>query len=500
MAPSIRKLVGKAIEKAKKTRETLTPDNLTKFVDSRFGFTNTMLKPAPSYSLNPFYWLGALAIMAFGIQVLTGFLMLLYYIPTPEQAYATTIMIMQTVPFGELIETVHLYGAYAMILLTFLHLMRGYFASAQKKPRELMWVTGMVMGIVTLMMGLTGYLLPWTVVSKSATDVSISMIGLLPPQLAGIVTYLAAGNTGNSAELTRFFDLHVLILPAVLLLLFAGKMYMFETHGASEPPTGLKGEVTYHKWFPGVLSYLMMIGAVFLGLLLAAAVLFPLSLPPEYSIQAAASYTARPDWYFIALYQLLKLGMFAGVHEPDAMAFVTVGLVLAVILPFVDRNHRRNPMQRPVYSTLGLVFIVELIWLTIWGYLTPGQDIPIPQSIAGLAIPALITIGAVWLVWRRRASARKTPSVPISSSVQGSSGSLTRVMKTPFKVPALTGSFVVLLLVGSIAFASFVNTFDALQSQAGMFFVSLGVLVGSFAFMSLIVKRLVSINERAKQV
>lgn len=74
-----------------------------------------------------------------------------------------------------------------------------------------------------------------------------------------------------------------------------------------------------------------------------------------------------------------------------------------------------------------------------------------------------------------------------------------RVMKTPFKVPALTGSFVILLLVGSIAFASFVNTFDALQSQAGMFFVSLVILVGSFAFMSLIVKRLVRINERARR-
>ncbi|MDG6951757.1 MAG: hypothetical protein JRN12_07970, partial [Nitrososphaerota archaeon] len=230
----------------------------------------------------------------------------------------------------------------------------------------------------------------------------------------------------------------------------------------------------------------------------AASVLFPLSLPPEYSVAAAASYTARPDWYFIALYQLLKLGMFAGVHEPDAMAFVTVGLVLAIILPFVDRNQRKNPLQRPVYSTLGLVFIVELVWLTVWGYLTPGQDIPIPQSIAGLAIPALITIGAVWIIWRRRHA--RTPGLALQSTAdQKSGGSLMRVMRTPFKVPALTGSFVVLLLVGSIAFASFVNTFSAIQSEAGIFLFSLATLVGSFAFMALIVKRLVRINERARQ-
>ncbi|MDG6995477.1 MAG: cytochrome bc complex cytochrome b subunit [Nitrososphaerota archaeon] len=494
--PSVRKLVEKAIGKAKKTKQSLTPENLTKWVDNRVGFTNTMLKPAPSYSLNPFYWLGALAIMAFGIQVLTGCLMLLYYVPTPEQAYSSTMTIMHTVPFGELVETVHLYGAYAMILLTFLHLMRGYFASVHKKPREMMWVTGMLMGIVTLMMGLTGYLLPWTVVSKSATDVSISMIGLLPPQLAKIVTFLAAGTTSNSAELTRFLDLHVLVLPAVLLLLFVGKMYMFETHGASEPPTGIKQEVRHYAWFPGVLSYLMMIGAVFMGLLLAVAVIFPLSLPPEYSVAAAANYTARPDWYFISLYQLLKLGFFAGVHEPDAMALVTVGLILAILLPFVDRNHRRNPMQRPVYSTLGLVFVVELIWLTIWGYLTPGQDIPVMQSTIGLAVPALATIGAVWLIWwkRKPRAPRVTPSTPAPRS----DASIIRALRIPFKVPVMTGAFVMLLLVGSIAFASFVDTLGAPQSQMGVLFVSLVTLLASFALMSIMVKRLVRINERVK--
>ncbi len=494
---SLRKLVENVIVKTKRTKQSLTAENLTAWVDSRVGFKHTMLRPAPSYSLNPFYWLGALAMMAFGLQVLTGCLMLLYYIPSPTQAYPSTINIMHTVPFGELLETVHLYGSYAMILLTFLHLMRGFFASAHKRPRELMWITGIVMGIVTLMMGLTGYLLPWTVVSKSATDVSISMIGLLPPQLSNIVTFLAAGNTSASAELTRFFYLHILILPAVLILLFAGKLYMFETHGASEPPTGLKQEVKYQSWFPGVLSYLMMIGAVFLGLLLAASVLFPLVLPPEYTLAAAANYTARPDWYFMGLYQLLKLGFFAGVHEPDAMALVTVGIVLAILLPLVDRNHRRNPMQRPIFSTLGLVFVVELVWLTIWGYLTPGRDIHVVPSAIGLALPALATIGAVWLVWRKRKPTR-TIRPSAATPVIRSEGSLMKVVRTPFKVPMMTGAFLVLLLVGSIAFASFVGSLGAPQSQAGILLVSLATLLASFALMSIMIRRLVRISERAK--
>jgi len=136
--------------------------------------------------MNPLYWLGALTVIAFGIQVLTGLLMLIYYVPTTDQAYSSTLFIIKVVPLGWLLESVHLYGAYAMILLTFLHLFRGYFSSVQKKPREMMWVIGMLMGLTVMGFGLTGYLLPWTVVSKSATDVSIGMLSFLPAQIGPI--------------------------------------------------------------------------------------------------------------------------------------------------------------------------------------------------------------------------------------------------------------------------------------------------------------------------
>jgi quinol-cytochrome oxidoreductase complex cytochrome b subunit len=106
-----------------------------------------------------------------------------------------------------------LYTAYAMILLVFMHMMRGYFVSVHK-PRELMRVTGMLMGFVTLGLGFTGYLLPWTVVSKSATDVGAGLISALPRPLSNFLSFLVVCAGEDSAELLRFFDLHVIVLPA----------------------------------------------------------------------------------------------------------------------------------------------------------------------------------------------------------------------------------------------------------------------------------------------
>jgi cytochrome b6 len=477
-----------------KARENLTIEKMTNWVDDRIGFTKTMLRPAPSYTMNPLHWLGALAIMTFGLQVMTGFLMLLYYVPTPQQAYATTMFIMRNVPFGHVLETIHVYGAYAMILLAFLHMMHGYFSSAHKQPRELMWVVGMLMGFTTLGSGLTGYLLPWTVLSKSATDVSIGMINLMPPNIGNIVKYLATGTGSDAEELTRFFVLHILMIPTVLLVLFAGKMYMFEIHGASQPASQSTREVKFYPWFPRVFLYITMIGSAYLSLLIAASIVFPLNLPPEYSVSAAQHYTAQPEWYFMAVYQVLKFAMFEGNNEPAAMALVTMAAILMALLPFIDRSERRDPAQRPLYSTIGLIIIVELIVLTVWGYLTPGQTIENPQALLGIGIPALATAVTVWLVWRRRKGGAERRGV----SEPTISGAL-RVMTTPFKAPLLTVVFILLLLVGSLSFASFVNSLIAIENQTALLIVSIIILLASFTAMSLIVKSLVRNNQALRR-
>ena len=276
------------------------------WLDSRLGLSQTMLRPVPEYAVNPFYWIGSLAVVAFVIQGVTGMLMMLYYVPSPVQAFQSTQYIFQQVSYGRFLESVHLYTAYAMIMLAFMHMMHGYFVSAHKKPREMMWVIGMVMGFVTLGFGFTGYLLPWTVVSKSATDVGIGMIDALPPQISWLLSFLIVGASGDATELLRFYDLHVVVLPAALLVLLTVKMYMLECHGISEPATGSGARGRLIPFFPDMSLYLMELAAIFGSAMLLISVIFPLNLPPQYTPQLAAQYTPQPDWYFLWIYHLHK--------------------------------------------------------------------------------------------------------------------------------------------------------------------------------------------------
>jgi quinol-cytochrome oxidoreductase complex cytochrome b subunit len=375
---------------------------LIDWVDSRIGLTNTMLRPAPDYSLSPFYWLGALTVVAFIMQGLVGFLMLVYYVPTPEQAYPTTQFIMDNVPYGSLLESLHLYGAYAMILLAFVHMMREFFVSAYKGRRELMWIVGTLMGFTVLGFGFTGYLLPWTVVSKSATDVGLGMITNLPPQIVPFLNFLIMGTGGDAAELLRFFEVHILLLPSFLLLLLVAKMYMFEIHGIAEPPerSDLNATARMTPWFPTVAVYMGMLSAVFVAVMLVVSSLFPISLPPEYSPTIAGEYVAQPEWYFLWLYQVLKISLFEGEGIRIALSGIAGLAALLVLFPFLDQAERKSPLHRPLHTTIGLIIIAELVTLTVWGFFTPGEVIPTSNAVLVLA-GLILVIAAIVLILRR---------------------------------------------------------------------------------------------------
>lgn len=454
---------------------------LAEWIDSRVGLTTSMLRPGPEYSLNLFYWLGALMVMAFILQGITGLLMLLYYTPTVNQAYASTLFIIKFVPLGDVIETIHLYSAYSMILLAFMHLMRGYFVSVQKRPRELMWVVGMLMGLVVLGFGLTGYLLPWTVVSKSATDVTIGMLSFLPGQLGPTLKFLIAGPGSDAEELARFFDLHIVVLPAVFVVLLVFKMYMFEIHGAGEPATGVRGYVRDIPWFPDIFLYFSMISGMFLALLIAISVIFPISLPPQFTPEAAASFTPQPEWYFLWMYQILKFSVFEGGWIVVALGGIAVLLAVMTLLPFFDKGKERNPARRPVYTTLGVIMVVEVVVLTVWGYMTPGKVIPDSEAaVIVLGIAVVMSILS-WITYRTRNQVRLR-------LIHG--GSVLAFMGTPFRYPILTGIFVFLLAVSSATFAASVNMLAAPWSHLSSLVANLFLALFSLFLMGGVVKKL----------
>ncbi|MDA4119861.1 MAG: cytochrome bc complex cytochrome b subunit [Thaumarchaeota archaeon] len=425
---------------------------LAGWFDERLGLNYQLLRPVPSYALNPFYWLGALAVVAFVIQGVTGMILMLYYVPSPTQAYSSTLYIFQNVYNGRFLQTVHLYTAYAMIMLAFMHMMRGYFVSVHKKPREVMWLVGMLMGFVTLGFGFTGYLLPWTVVSKSATDVGIGMVSALPQPLSSLLTFLIVGSGGDTAELLRFFDLHVVVLPAALLVLLVVKMYMLEVHGVVVPPGGAPDspKAKSSPIFPDVTLYLFELSLLFGAGMLLISVIFPLGLPPEYSAQAASNYVPQPDWYFLWIYQVLKVSIFEGTGGlAAALSIITVVFLALVFLPFLDRGKTRQVSRRPIYTTLGLVFVGEVAVLSYWGLITPGVTIPIEQGalvIGGTAL--LITLGS-FVVYRLMYSVAKG-----------------RLQTAPAKKFAPTElrsglAFAVLVAVGALSIGSLVNSMVA---------------------------------------
>jgi quinol-cytochrome oxidoreductase complex cytochrome b subunit len=439
-----------------------------------------MLRPGPEYSLNVFYWLGALMVMAFIVQGITGLLMLLYYTPTVDQAYLSTLFIINNVPLGRLLETIHLYSAYAMILLAFMHLMRGYFVSVQKKPREFMWVVGMLMGVVVLGFGLTGYLLPWTVVSKSATDVTIGMLSFLPGQLGPTLRFLIAGPGSDAAELARFFDLHIVVLPAVFTLLLAFKMYMFEIHGAAEPSNGSTEKARLIPWFPNIFLYFSIMSSVFIAALLTVSVLLPISLPPPFSPETAASYTPQPEWYFLWLYQILKFSAFEGAWIVAALAAITIGFALIVLLPFFDTGRERNPARRPLYVTLGMIILAEIIVLAIWGYLTPGRAIPDSQATTIVVGIAVVIAIMSWMTYKTRRI------LQLRNTTAGRS--FASFMGTPFRFPRATLMFTLLLLISSAALASVTKLLASPQSNAGPIAFSGFIAVVSSYLMASLVK------------
>ena len=147
-------------------------------------------------------------------------------------------------------------------------------------------------------------------------------------------------------------------------------------------------------------SYAVMLFSVYIAILLAVASLFPLALPPAYSATTAGTIVVQPDWYLLWLYQLLKIQIFEGPAAVYVLVAVIIFGVLLFLMPFYDRSKRRNLSQRPIFATIGSILIVELITLTIWGYMTPGQIIPNYQAVLVLGGLAAVTAVAVWSVYR----------------------------------------------------------------------------------------------------
>jgi hypothetical protein len=223
-----------------------------------------------------------------------------------------------------------------------------------------------------------------------------------------------------------------------------------------------------------------MVGSLFVAVVLVASSLFPLNLPAEYTAAAAQNYTPQPEWYFLWNYQLLKFASFEGSGIYYAQGAVTILIAGFVVLPFIDRGTERHPLSRPLYTYVGLLLIGELLAMTVWGYLTPGQviqDVPAAEILGAVALAVAGLTGLVF--WARGGG----PAI-------GKATGAVRAMALPFRNLTVTAVFAIPLIVGSVCLANLVSLLSTGPFSALMVGANMIVLLGSFYSMVWILRRL----------
>ena len=238
-------------------------------------------KTVPTHRLSYWYFFGGITLFLFIVQVLTGILLLLYYRPGANEAFESVQYIMTRVQFGWLIRSIHSWSANLMIFTAFVHMFSVLFLKAYRKPRELTWVSGMLLLFLVMGFGFSGYLLPWNKLAFFATTVGTQMAGQVPIIGQPMMVFLRGGPQVTGATLTRFFGFHVAVLPGLVVVLIAIHLFLVQRQGMSVPPkveaawTANPSSRREMKFFPNFMLREMMAWYVAIGALGALAAHVP---------------------------------------------------------------------------------------------------------------------------------------------------------------------------------------------------------------------------------
>ncbi|HYL09646.1 MAG TPA: cytochrome bc complex cytochrome b subunit [Candidatus Acidoferrales bacterium] len=332
-------------------------------------------KTVPIHRLSYWYFLGGITLFLFLIQVGTGILLLLYYRASANEAFESVQYIMTRVQFGWLIRSIHSWSANLMIFTAFAHMFSVLFLRAYRKPRELTWISGMLLLFLTLGFGFSGYLLPWNTLAFFATKVGTEITGQVPVIGKWLMVFLRGGEEVTGATLTRFFGFHVAVLPGIVTLLIAVHLALVQRFGISVPPgveaewKASPGAARQMKFFPGFFLRELMAWYIALGVLGALAAILPWELGTKADPFAPAPAGIRPEWYFMFMFQTLKKIpariWFVDGELLGILAFGAAGLVW-LLLPFFD-NLGRGRGRRMILGA-GIFALAYMAVMTVYGY------------------------------------------------------------------------------------------------------------------------------------
>ena len=346
------------------------------WMDERVGLADleklAHKKQVPVHRHRLWYYFGGMTLFLFGIQVVTGILLLLYYRPSAEEAYESVQFLMAEVPFGWLIRSLHAWSANLMILALFVHMFSVLLLKAYRRPREMTWFSGVALFGIALAFGFTGYLLPWNELAYFATKVGTEITGAVPVVGHFMLRLLRGGDDVTGATLTRFYGIHVAVLPALVTALLGLHLYLVQKHGMSVPPS-VERAGGPHRTMPFVPDFLLrdIVGWLSaLALLAALAAFFPAELGRKADPFAPAPVGIKPEWYFMFTFQTLKYlpAKILGI-DGEVVGIVGFGLggLFLLVLPLLDRRAARGESSR-LFTAIAIGIIVYVVVLTYLGY------------------------------------------------------------------------------------------------------------------------------------
>ncbi len=329
-------------------------------------------KQVPVHRSTPFYFLGGMALFLFGVQIVTGILLSLYYKPSPDHAFESVRAIMTEVEFGWLMRSVHSWSANLLVGILFLHLVTTFMMRAYRRPREFTYITGILLLGLFMAFGFSGYLLPWNELAFFATRVGTAIVGVVPVVGEHLLLLARGGENVTGDTLARFYALHVVVFPLITFALLGVHLFLVQKHGMSIPDAAASkaGGSERIPTMPFVPHFLLrdVVGwYIAAGILAALAALFPWELGEKADAFASAPEGIKPEWYFLFMFQTLKelpahLWIFEG-EVVGVLFFGFCGLVV-LIVPFMDLGtHSRRAL-----AALAGLSVAFFIVMTAWGW------------------------------------------------------------------------------------------------------------------------------------
>lgn len=374
--------------------DRLKIDGLVKYLSKKtvplgYGYISDLRKHELSYlriayqaSKRPYIWyyFGGLTLFLFSILVITGMLLLLNYKNGVDTAHESVIYIMEEVPFGWLIRSLHSWAANMMIVSAFIHMFSVFFQKSYRKPRELTWLTGFLLLFLCMFEGFTGYVLPWSKLSYFGVKIVAELTQVIPFIGNFLKNVLLAGDDVGPATLNRFLGLHVTIVPIIIFALIALHLIFIQRQGMARyffeknekkflDKINVKLPYRTMPFFPNFFLRDVIVWIIAFNILIVLASLFPWEVGEKADPLISAPSNLKPEWWFLAIFVILEL-----VPKEIGLLFVAIIASLWIIVPFIDLKSQRNQFSIPIFM-FGLIVCVGFTSFTLIGIIFSTDDI-----------------------------------------------------------------------------------------------------------------------------